>query len=337
MNDSKRLTVVMYHYVRDLKNSRYPGIKGLQIELFREQIQYLKKHYNFITMEQLLSAYHNGGDSLCELPERPVLLTFDDAYIDHFTYVFPYLEHEHIQGSFFAPVKAVTEHTVLDVNKIHFILASTPESEMPKLLNEIRAQLDFYRKDWDLKSFDYYFDKLAVANRFDSKEVIFVKRLLQVELDEKLRCIIASDVFQKVVGMDESMFSRELYMSMDQIKCMVDNGMHFGSHGYDHYWLNSLSKEKQEIEIKKSIEFINAVGGDINNWTICYPYGAYDDATIEVLKENGCKLGLTTRVDIADINDKEGDVLFKLPRLDTNDIPKNADAPVNEWYNRIAE
>lgn len=335
MNKNSKLTVVMYHYVRDLKNSRYPGIKGLQIDLFREQIQYLKKHYNFITMEQLLSAYHNGGGSLCELPERPVLLTFDDAYIDHFTYVFPYLEHEHIQGSFFAPVKAVTEHTVLDVNKLHFILASTPESEMPKLLNEIRAQLDFYRKDWDLKSFDYYFDKLAVANRFDSKEVIFIKRLLQVELDEKLRKIIASDLFQKVVGMDEGMFSRELYMSMDQIKCMVDNGMHFGSHGYDHYWLNSLSKEKQALEIEKSIDFIREVGGDTNNWTICYPYGAYDDATIEVLKENGCKLGLTTRVDLADINNKAADVLFKLPRLDTNDVPKDANSPVNEWYNRI--
>ena len=329
------LTIVMYHYVRDLKNSRCPGIKGLQIELFRDQIWYLKKHYNFITMEQLLEAYHENRVN--ELPAHPVLLTFDDAYLDHFTYVFPFLEHEHIQGSFFAPVKAVTEHTVLDVNKIHFILASTPEDKLPQLINELKLQLDKYRKDWNLQSFDYYFDKLAIANRFDPKEVIFVKRLLQVELDENLRKIITDDIFQKVVGMDESMFSRELYMSMDQIKCMVDNGMHFGSHGYDHYWLNSLSKEKQAFEIKKSIEFINEVGGDANNWTICYPYGAYDDATIEVLKENGCKLGMTTRVDLADLNDREGDILFKLPRLDTNDIPKDANAPVNDWYYKAGE
>lgn len=325
----------MYHYVRDLKNSRYPEIKGLQIELFREQILYLKKHYIFVTMEQLLDAYY-GGD-INDLPERSVLLTFDDAYIDHFTYVFPFLAHEHIQGSFFAPVKAITEHTVLDVNKIHFILASTPEDQLPRLINELKQQLDKYREDWNLQSFDYYFDKLAIANRFDSKEVIFVKRLLQVELNEKLRSLITFDVFQKVVGMDESMFSRELYMSMDQLKCMVDNGMHFGSHGYDHYWLNSLSKEKQEFEIKKSIEFIKEVGGDTSNWTICYPYGAYDEATIKVLKENGCKLGLTTRVDLANLHDREGDVLFKLPRLDTNDIPKDANAPVNEWYNKTIQ
>lgn len=329
---NNNLTIVMYHYVRDLVHSRYPRIHGLQIELFREQVQFLKKNYNFVTVEQILDAYENN--SVRDLPEHPVLLTFDDAYKDHFDFVFPYLEHEHIQGAFYAPVKAVTENTILDVNKIHFILASTPEEKLSQLLGELKYQLDYYRKDWNLHNYDYYFDKLAVANRFDSKEVIFIKRLLQVELDERLRKIITNDVFQKVVGMDEGMFSRELYMSMDQIKCMVDNGMHFGSHGYDHYWLNSLSKDKQKIEIQKSLEFIKEIGGDTDNWTICYPYGAYDEDTISILKENGCKLGMTTRVGVADLEDKQGDVIFKLPRLDTNDLPKTANASVNLWYNK---
>lgn len=329
---NNNLTIVMYHYVRDLVHSRYPRIHGLQIELFREQVQFLKKNYNFVTVEQILDAYENN--SVRDLPEHPVLLTFDDAYKDHFDFVFPYLEHEHIQGAFYAPVKAVTENTILDVNKIHFILASTPEEKLSQLLGELKCQLDYYRKDWNLHNFDYYFDKLAVANRFDPKEIIFIKRLLQVELDERLRKIITDDVFQKVVGMDEGMFSRELYMSMDQIKCMVDNGMHFGSHGYDHYWLNSLSKDKQTFEIQKSLEFIKEIGGDTDNWTICYPYGAYDEDTISILKENGCKLGMTTRVGVADLDDKQGDVIFKLPRLDTNDLPKAANASVNLWYNK---
>lgn len=328
---NKKLTVVMYHYVRDLVHSRYPRIKGLQMELFREQVQFLKKHYHFVTVEQVLAYYHTGEG---ELPDHPVLLTFDDAYKDHFDYVFPYLEHEHIQGAFYAPVKAVTENTVLDVNKIHFILAATPDEQLPRLVEELRQQLDRHRREWQLHDFDWYYDKLAVAGRFDGKDVVFIKRLLQVELDERLRKVITDDIFQKVVGMDEGMFSRELYMSMDQIKCMVDNGMHFGSHGYDHYWLNSLPKEKQEFEIQKSIEFIGAVGGDTRHWTICYPYGAYDEATIAILKEHGCQLGMTAEVDVADLSDRQGDIIFKLPRLDTNDLPKDASAPVNAWYNK---
>lgn len=330
MISENKLTVIMYHYVRDLKSSRYPGIKGLQTELFKEQIGYLKKHYNFVKIEEVIEAFNAGRADI--LPKHPVLLTFDDAYADHFNTVFPILEHNHIQGCFYAPVKAVTEHTVLDVNKIHFILASTPDDKLPNLINEIKLLLDTYREEYNLSSFDEYYNELAVANRFDPAEVIFVKRLLQVKLDEKLRRKMTDILFQKIVGMNEAAFSRELYMNKDQIKCMIDCGMHFGSHGYDHYWLNSLSKEKQEFEIKKSIEFIQEVGGNPNSWTICYPYGAHDDKTIELLKENGCKLGLTTRVDLADPTENGGDLIYKLPRLDTNDIPKDATCEVNKWY-----
>lgn len=327
MSNSK-LTVVMYHYVRDLKNSRYPEIKGCNIELFKEQISFLKKHYNFVTVEEVLDAYYNNST----LPEKAVLLTFDDAYKDHFNCVFPILEHEKIQGAFYPPVKAVTEHTVLDVNKIHFILASTPVEKFDKLLNEIKFLLDNYREEYQLESYDYYFNKLAVASRFDPKEVIFVKRLLQVELIEELRKKMTDELFVKIVGIEESAFSRELYMSIDQIKCMVDCGMHIGSHGYDHYWLSSLPKEKQEFEIAKSIDFIGNVGGDSKNWTICYPYGDYNQDTIDLLKQHGCKMGLCTKVDVATIGSSIADSIFKLPRLDVNDLPKDANAEPNKWY-----
>ena len=328
---SRKLTVVMYHYVRDLKYSRFPGIKGLDISLFKEQIGYLKRLYQFVTIEQVIDCIEYKRD----LPDHSILLTFDDAYIDHFTHVFPVLKKENIQGAFFPPVKAVTEHLVLDVNKIHFILASTDNtSKMDCLLKEVKLLLARFREEYNLKSYDAYFNKLAVANRFDPKEVIFVKRLLQVELDEALRKIITDILFSKIAGIEESCFSRELYMSIDQIKCLACCGMHIGSHGYDHYWLGSLSKEKQEYEIKKSMEFIEQMGGDVNNWTICYPYGDYNYDTLTILKENGCKLGFTTGVDVANFDGISGDENYKIPRLDTNDLPKNALAEPNYWYSK---
>src|SRR5574344_1047960 len=105
------LTVIMYHYVRDLDNSRYPSIKGLRTSLFKEQLCFLKKYYHFVRVEDVIEAY-NGGRLL---PKHSVLLTFDDAYSDHFNTVFPILYHEGIQGAFYPPVKAITEHIVLDV------------------------------------------------------------------------------------------------------------------------------------------------------------------------------------------------------------------------------
>ena len=39
---------IMYHYVRNFKNSLFPNIKGLDIDEFKFQINYLKKNYNII-------------------------------------------------------------------------------------------------------------------------------------------------------------------------------------------------------------------------------------------------------------------------------------------------
>ena len=117
-------------------------------------------------------------------------------------------------------------------------------------------------------------------------------------------------------------------MNVDQISHMQRNGMYIGSHGFDHYWLNSLSREKQEQEIDASLEFLELVGAPTDNWMMCYPYGGYNDDTLDILKEKECSLGLTTHVGVADLN-KHG--RFVLPRLDTNDLPKDASAAPNQW------
>ena len=114
----------MYHYVRDLKNSRFPEIKGLDLHLFVEQIKYIIRHYNPVIMEEVINSIENSD----KLPPKAILLTFDDAYIDHYLNVFPILDANKLQGSFFPPAKAISENTVLDVNKIHFILAINAQS-----------------------------------------------------------------------------------------------------------------------------------------------------------------------------------------------------------------
>lgn len=318
-------TIVMYHYVRDLKHSRYPEIKGLDLNLFKEQIAYLEKNYSIIKMEELIEAKFNGA----ELPPNAVLLTFDDAYVDHYTNVFPILERKKLQGSFFAPVKAITENKVLDVNKIHFILASVADKS--KILNEIYLQLDKYRKLYMLESNDHYYKKLATIDRYDTPEVLFIKRLLQVELPEDLRSIMTDELFLRFVSEDESSFAQELYMNTEQISCMQRNGMHIGGHGNNHYWLGSLSEELQYTELSKSLEFIKSIGGSEDNWTMCYPYGSYNNDTLKILDSLNCKLGFTTHVDIADLKKYKK---FEMPRLDTNDIPKDSLASGNEWYDR---
>lgn len=316
----------MYHYVRDLVHSRYPDIKGLDTRLFVEQVEYLQKHYNFITMEELIEATYNGH----QLPPNAVMLTFDDAYTDHFTNVFPVLEKRKIQGSFFAPVKAITENKILDVNKIHFILASVDDKGY--IVKELYKQLDHYREAYHLESNEHYHTKLAVLGKYDTAEVTFIKKLLQTGLVEELRTLIIDNLFRKFVSSDEVSFSRELYLNTEQIECMQRNGMHIGGHGDNHYWLGTLTKQQQYNELSKSLEFIKSIGGDVNNWTMCYPFGDYNQDTIDILTELNCKLGFTTQVEITDASQNHK---YKLPRLNTNDIPKDRNAPTNAWFDKI--
>ena len=56
-----KLYIVMYHYVRDLRNSRYPGIKGLDYDIFKKQIAYFAKNFHVITMEQVINFLGGGG------------------------------------------------------------------------------------------------------------------------------------------------------------------------------------------------------------------------------------------------------------------------------------
>jgi peptidoglycan/xylan/chitin deacetylase (PgdA/CDA1 family) len=198
-----------------------------------------------------------------------------------------------------------------------------------KRTNEIKHELNSFRKDYNLESDSFYYSKLGHPSRYDTADVIFIKRLLQVELEETLRKTITNNLFEKIVGIPEDSFSRELYMDIDQIKCMQRNGMHIGSHGFDHYWLGSLTRENQKIEIEKALTFLDQIGCNTKQWTMCYPYGNYNDVTIELLKEYNCKLALTTEVNIADIQKYNK---YTLPRLDTNDIPKDREDVINNWY-----
>ena len=129
------LTIVMYHYVRDLKNSRYPGIKGLDINLFKEQINYIRKYYNIISIEEVIYSIDNQS----KLPNKSALLTFDDGYSDHYNNVLPILDKYKFKGSFYVPSKVILEKTILDVNKIHFILESAKDKLI--IVNDLKQKL----------------------------------------------------------------------------------------------------------------------------------------------------------------------------------------------------
>ena len=305
------LTIVMYHYVREIKNSKYPKIKGLEFAGFKRQLDYLENNYKIIEAQKLLDFTTDGKD----FPKNSCLLTFDDGYKDHIEYVLPELLKRKIQGSFFPSARSVIEWNMLDADYIHFILACCPNyRELIDLLNQLCLANGITEQE--LKS---YWIKYAVATRFDSKEMRYVKDTLQNLSPREVRINIIKKLFKKYVNIESKKFSEELYMSFDDIKKLVNHGMYVGGHGYNHLWMNKEPRKIQEKEINLTLEFLKNVGAPIKQWIMCYPFGAYNSETLSLLKEKDCSVGLTIKVGLNQLNLNN---LFDLLRFDTNDFPQ---------------
>ena len=308
----------MYHYTRDLKNSSYPNIKGLDLELFKQQLEFFKNNFNVVRMEDVMDAF--DGDN--HLPEKALLLTFDDGYIDNYDVALPLLLEYGFQGSFFIPAKTFNENKILDVNKIHFILACVEDkNNMAMLVEDILSLLDTYRDSYDFPTNDELYEKYAVANRFDDKDTIFCKRVLQTALPREVRNSITDILFDKYVGVDQKQFAKQLYLNKTQIHEMKQSGMYIGVHGYNHEWLGDLSKEELIKDLDKALDIMGEFI-DRDNWVMNYPYGSYNQDVIDYISTKGCKLGLITAVRTVDI---EKDNRYELPRFDCNDFPPKSE------------
>jgi peptidoglycan/xylan/chitin deacetylase (PgdA/CDA1 family) len=124
-------------------------------------------------------------------------------------------------------------------------------------------------------------------------------------------------LFEKYVGRRQADFCEELYLSLEDVRSLIAEGMYVGSHTYNHYWLSSLGIDFQEQEIDRSLAFLEHVGAPVDRWIMCYPYGDYNADTLWLLQRRNCVAGLTTKTGRAVLAKP-----FELRRFDTNDFPQ---------------
>lgn len=97
--------VLCYHHVAEPEGDD-PGGLFVSPQLFNEQLGYLRKNgYSPVTLDQLYDHVTGGG----ELAEKPVAVTFDDGYLDNWTYAFPMLCHYEVPATIFVITSRVGE------------------------------------------------------------------------------------------------------------------------------------------------------------------------------------------------------------------------------------
>ncbi len=86
-------------------------------------------------------------------------------------------------------------------------------------------------------------------------------------------------------------------------------GHEIGNHTHSHSRMSELTAEEQLSEIRIADEMLREHG--ITPGSFCYPYGAYDDTTVEVLGECGYGVGLALNKRVAAATDQR----LVLPRI----------------------
>ena len=92
-NDNRAVIVINYHKIDNIFHSL-----AVSTGDFEKQMQWLKSHgYNSITPDQLYDFVADGA----ELPNHPVLITFDDGYADNYKNAYPIMKKYGFVGTVF--------------------------------------------------------------------------------------------------------------------------------------------------------------------------------------------------------------------------------------------
>ncbi len=262
------MKVYMFHYVKT--NSNYFHFDA---KLFEDKIKKLLKKYKIISLKDM-----NSNNDL----NNSIMLTFDDGTIDHYEIVYPVLKKLNVSGLFFIP-SCIKSKKMLDIQIIHKLL-EVENSEI--LLKKICRKLDGFGIDIN----NYKVDK-----SLDSNSMALVKQLLQFKLDKDIREKILNDLANSYhinLNVEDS------YISIKHLKEMKDNNMFFGIHTKTHPRLGLLDKDEQKEEISSNLNFLKSIGiVDEDLISIAFPYGSYNDETIELMKELNIKYGFKVNED----------------------------------------
>ena len=286
----KKAIVLSYHRIAN------PDIDPWEILVspanFEEQLQVLKK-YKIITPAQLLRYLKSG-----RLENNTVCITFDDGYEDNYVTARPLLEKFNFQSTIFIPVHFIGQQREFWWDELQSIIFCT--CDLPQKLSISIVDQTF---EFDLED-DARFNTLQYEKNTSwiwYEEIKTKRAELYLRLWEQLRPLkydAIENVLEKLKqwsSFAKTVDKTNFPMTEDQLHSIVEHPLFdIGIHTVTHPALAYHGRQYQYNEIsscKKQLEILS--GHPVN--TIAYPYGIYNEETIEVAKELGVGIGFTTQ------------------------------------------
>jgi peptidoglycan/xylan/chitin deacetylase (PgdA/CDA1 family) len=299
---------VMYHYVRE-PDLRLPHQRFLHVDDFRRQLDWFGRELGFVPREAFERSVATGE------PAEGVVLTFDDAVIDHVTHVLPELERRGLWGIFYVPTEPYRTGRLLPVHRVHHLIGTFGGRDL------LQHLLDVVDDSMLAHSHVQEFHTSTYGRVDDDEATDRFKRVLNYFIAEEHRTA-AIDALVRSFGIDEATVAARYYAPAEGLRELLDAGMVLGSHSDGHRVMSTLSEEGQRRDLETSLATLHDLLGSPVD-TYCHPYGgfhSFDDATERILSELGIRYAFN--VEARDVTSK--DLLERpmaLPRYDCNAFP----------------
>ena len=250
-----RLTVLAYHRVADASNPNLTGFRpnvSASVNGFAEQLDWIARRFTVVSLGDVLAWLDGAG----ALPPRPLLITFDDGYLDNLGAAAPLLAARGLPAVLFLTTGPLDGGCVLcpDVVAEIFGNSTVSSADLPML----------GRRDWGSPG-----DRERVIREF----VIAVKRLAgdrRISIISSLAHALGSGVPESIPG---------LYLDWEQVRSL--HGWEIGAHTVTHPVLTSIEREAASEEVvvsKRRIE--DEIGRPVR--AFAYPNGSPGDFSDEV-------------------------------------------------------
>lgn len=307
------LIAVNYHYIRPSFDNPYPSIFGMTPAEFQAQLERLGEVGVFVSGQQVCDAIA-GKDVL---PDRAILVTFDDGLREQYDFAWPVLNRMGIPALFFINTSPIADCTVSQVHKIHLLRSQVaPEDFLQMLLRHAREQeieLDFNMDG----------NEAASQYPYDTPQNAQLKYALNFLLPLSDRERLIERCFGEVFYEREAEISKKLYMNVEQINELNRRGC-LGSHAHEHLPLGLLPAAEAEDQIRQAIRHVERWTGH-RPFAMSYPYGSEDACSVEV-GELAARQGIVFAFTMERAGNSSLAQSLHLARFDSNDLPGGSGA-----------
>ena len=277
--------ILNYHSICPDNNFSKPNDElVVSVSKFREQLIYLKKNYNLVSLDNLLNFEISNKSSIS--------ITFDDGYKDNLIHALPVLNELNVP----ATIYVITKFFETDFNIWWYELQDYIWN------NSENIKFTYEKKNYDF-SIKNNFEKSNCFNRLKQ----MIKKLDKIEQNKFLNAVTKTN--------ERKQFKSE-FLSKEDLKLLSKNPLiTIGAHTHNHLSLKNLDQEDCTEEIKKSKKILEGlINRKIDHFS--YPFGSKNDVSKRefVLVENlGFRSAVTTSV--GKLSKKK---LFNLPRIHIN-------------------